>query len=604
MKYKKYNIVNIVSMLGLTLMLLASASNVNAAQSCVAGNWVAPAATGTDGSPLRIESAHFATYWADGTNINQSQAWNALNTLESIWDIYFGDTVNFQEPYCNSSAKYKAGIHFGNNYGLSGGGWYSNGHSNMGMWVGPGTAADGWGLAHEFAHGVQSLTPAFPECGGVACWIYESHANWMAHQVFPTNLHCSEMLANAPHLHYGNTRDRYCNWQFFEYLKDKFGHEVVNNMWTKDAPYGWRDPWTKLMYNQNWNIEQLNDLFGEWAMHNVTWDYRNPDGSNKGSLFRSTYGAIDQDPGNNTHRRLRLTQLESMDNQWQGNHRFVSPYHWAPQRWGYNVIRLYPEANTRNVTITFRGVAQSGANSGWRWGLVATDSSLSRPRYSELKSGTDGQLSFAVNSNEELYLVVLAAPTQYQKITWEGTSDGTPYPSIYRYPYMVQMQGAWPAGFRNGNRDACPNGTVRHPYGGGCAVNGTPSSVYVGPYAKVLGGNVSGNARIVDHATVVNGTVSGNSTVGAMSLIGVAPNNYMWGRQFHVRDNAVVESTFYPMGWFSDNQSASGNVRLLGDLEYYTSKSYNTFYGLVNDNWNGVNSVNEVTVMPPYQWRN
>jgi hypothetical protein len=98
---------------------------------------------------------------------------------------------------------------------LLGGAWSRNGINYAGMWVGPGAAKDNWGLAHEFMHGVQSLTPAFSECGGQGCWIFESHANWMPHQIYRDNVHCSEMLVNAPHLHYGNTRDRYCNWQFF-----------------------------------------------------------------------------------------------------------------------------------------------------------------------------------------------------------------------------------------------------------------------------------------------------------------------------------------------------------------------------------------------------
>ena len=34
-----------------------------------------------------------------------------------------------------------------------------------------------------------------------------------------------------PHLYYGSTRDRYCNWQFFEFLKDKHCYKAVNDMW-------------------------------------------------------------------------------------------------------------------------------------------------------------------------------------------------------------------------------------------------------------------------------------------------------------------------------------------------------------------------------------
>ncbi len=97
----------------------------------------------------------------------------------------------------------------------------------MGMWVGPGAANDVWGLAHEFTHGVQSISGGL-SCGGpqtsnTGDRIFESHANFVPHQLstYDDDVHCSEMLVNAPHLYLGSTRDRYCNWQFMEYLKDK-----------------------------------------------------------------------------------------------------------------------------------------------------------------------------------------------------------------------------------------------------------------------------------------------------------------------------------------------------------------------------------------------
>lgn len=580
-----------------------STCNTPPANNCVAGNWVAPKDGGENGGPLRLESEHFAIYWKDGTNITTANAQAAITTLEAIWESYFGAPIYFPQPYCNSAQKYKAAVHFDNEYPLWGGGWSRNGINYMGMWIGPGAANDPWGLAHEFMHGVQSMTQGFGDCGGVGCWIYESHANWMPHQMFNNNVHCSEMLVNTPHLYYGNTRNRYCNWQFFEFIKDKYCHSAVNNMWAYNAPAGQRDPWQKLMLSQNWNIEQLNDRFGEWAMHNITWDYQSPDGTDQGAIYRQNYGNVNADAGSYTARRLRLTQLESLDSNFAQNRRFVSPYYWAPQRWGYNVVQLFPEAGATNIKVSFRGVVQSGANSGWRWGLVSTNSSMTQARYTELQRGSDGELNLCVTPGENVFLVVTATPTAYQKLTWDNPGDGKAYPSIYRYPYMVEVQGAWPQGFKNGARDACPAGTVRHSNGGGCAPSGTPSTVFVGPYAKILGGNVTGNARIDNQATIINGTVSGG-TVGALSLLGVASHQHHGASSFNVSGSAKVLSTFYPMGWFGSNQSASGTATLIGDLEFVSSgKSANTFYGFVADDWNGVTSSNDITIAPPYVWR-
>lgn len=571
--------------------------------SCVAGSWVVPKDGGETGAPLRLESDHFAIYWPDGTNITQAQAQTAATTLEMIWDSYFGAPIFFPEPYCDSAQKYKAAVHFSNDFPLWGGGWSRNGINYMGMWIGPGAAADQWGLAHEFMHGVQAMTQGFPDCGGVGCWIYESHANWMPHQIFNTNVHCSEMLANSPHLYYGNTRDRYCNWQFFEFLKDKYCPAVVNNMWAYQAPAGQRDPWQKLMLSQNWNIEQLNDRFGEWAMHNVTWDYINPDGSDQGAIYRSNYGDLDADAGSYTQRRLRLTQLEALDSNWAQNRRFSSPYYWAPQRWGYNLIELFPDSGASAVRVKFRGVTQSGANSGWRWGLVSANSSMTQARYTELQRGSDGELSMCITPGEKVFLVVVATPTQYQKITWDNPGDGQAYNSIYRYPYMLELEGAWPQGFKGGQRDACPAGTQRHSNGDGCAPAGTPASVYVGPYAKILGGSVTGSTRIEDQATIVNGSVSGGR-VGALTLLGVTANPHHGASSFSVSGSANVLDVFYPLGWFGSGQSVSGTATLLGDLEFIAgSKSANTFYGFVPDDWNGVSSAPELTLAPPYSWR-
>jgi len=580
-------------------------------ETCTAGTWTARP-TGSDGHPLRYESEHFALYWhtsdPDGggpleglsSPPSASAAQAALDQLEEIWDGYFGPPVLMPEPYCNSGTKTKAAVHVDDYYPLWGGGW---GSGYMGLWIGLGALQDDWGLGHEFMHGVQSTTQGFPDCGGNGCWIYESHANWMPHQLQRDNVHCSEMLINAPHLYYGSTRDRYCNWQFFEFIKDRHCYQAVHDMWTYQAPNGQRDPWQKLMLSQGWDIAELNDRFGEWAMHNITFDYQNPeDGSDQGAVYRQSYGSLNEDPGSRTARRLRRTRLEALGDDWMTTRRFVSPYFWAPQRWGYNVVRLDVEAGATEVHVDFRGVVQAEADSDWRWGLVATNAGLTEARYSPLVSGSEGSLSFCVNQGELLLLVVTGAPSTYVKIPWVQPGDGPAYPSLYRYPYMIQVSGAWPEGFEATGLSACPSGTVRHDNGGGCAPAGTSSGVYVGPYARVLGGTVSGTARIEDQATVVSGTVSGG-TVGALSLVGVQSHPGHGAASFTVSGTAVLRGTFYPMGWFGNNQSISGSAQYLGDLEVYSSnKSSGVFYGLVDDGWSGVSSSPEVTTPPPYTW--
>ena len=563
--------------------------------SCTTGTWVAGGPQSDSccsAMTLRSESDHFAVY-ADESSITAASAKAAVDHLETVWSLYFGSPMYMREPFCSSATKYKANIHVHSDWGLTGGSF----DGRMGMWIGSDGLADHWGLAHEFMHGVQSVE------GGMACnsantcgWIYESHANWAAQQqteYHTTEVHCSEYLANVPHLYLGSTRDRYCNWQFMEYLKDKYCYSAVNAIWTGKAA---DDPFTAIMTNQSWNISQLNDFVGEWAMHNITWDYQDPApestaGGNQGKLFRSKYSSITDT--SQTTRRLRLTKVEPLDADAATNRRFISPFDWAPQRFGYNIIRLYPDSGATSVTVTFRGVTSASPSPDWRWGLVATDASVATPRYSSLQKGSDAQLTFCMSSGESLWLVVAATPSKQQTILWDQA-----YRTVPRYPYMVELGNAWPDGFQGGKQDACPTGLSRASNGGGCAPSST--SAYVGPYATVASGaTVSSSARIEDHAYIESGSTVSGGTVGALALIGSKGT----GSSFSM-SGGTVKTTFYPLGFFESGQGLSG-ASLIGDVEYRGanfSLATGTCSGFV-DSATCTAPGTDSTPAPPYTWR-
>jgi len=499
------------------------------------------------------ESAHF-TFYSDEA-VSDSDLALAVDVLENtVWQNLFNTNLMMPEPFHDRADKIKPAIHIHSNWGLTGGGWVDGqGLMHLGMWIGTGALRDNWGLTHEFTHGWQSWAGYD---GGMTCtqsntcgWIFESHANFTPHQLpgYQSNVHCSEMLANAPHMYLGSTRDRYCNWQFMEFLKDKYGPQAVTQIWTTSGS----DPLLNIQKSRDWSLAQLNDFIGDWAMHNVIWDYKATPGA-----FRQTYGNITVT--DRAERMHRLMPLEALDSDWAVNRRFVAPFYGAPQRFGYNVVRLYPAADATTVTVTFRGIAQSGADADFRWGLVATDSQFASARYSALQKGLDGALTFRVKAGEPLFMVVAATPSVYRTVVWDQD-----YATIWRYPYMIELANAWPQGFQNGKLDACPSGTVRHDNGGGCAPPSTPASVYVGPYARVLpGAQASGSARIEDQAIVVNGSVSGG-TVGGLTIIGTTGGN-----AFAVSGTAQVRTTFYPLGFFESGQSAGGTLNLYGDVEY------------------------------------
>lgn len=580
---------------------------------CVPGTWTVVSGT-PDEAKVQYETEHFAFRWKDGV-VSKADAVNAGETLEYILKFYVG-TTKFAEPYCDTAQKHKANINLDPSFALSGG---PTGDRDMGMWIHPLSLKDNWGLAHEFAHGIQGSSRGFRD-GPYAGWLWENHANWMTHQLpfFRDNVHCSELLVNFPHLYYGSTRDRYCSWQFLEYIKNEYGYAAVNDLWSKalkpgQAGYEQEDPFVVLMRTQNWSVTELNDVFGNWALRNVNWDYINPDGSDQGVIYREKYGSYDDRSG---QRFARVTPLDPID---LANHRFAVPFDWAPQRWGYNLVKLVPDAGAKTVTVTFRGVVQAqpattslpGLNdepetlpqpgSNWRWGVVAIDAS-GKSRISPIVDGADGDMIFPLKTGDKaVYLMVMGAPDIYQKIRWDQ-----PYYSIYRYPWMVQLDGAMPEGYQPGAPNPTANGH-RHANGGGWVADGArvDASAYVGPYARILSGRVSGQARIEDHAIVNGGEVTGEAVVGGLSLI---------SNGVTVKDKAVVRTTFMGIGQFEPNAVIGGTARLYGDVELRggPNLTHGAYSGFVDqssqDDPKKGGSLSdiptEITARPTYQWRN
>lgn len=578
---------------------------------CVSGAWT-PVEVEAN-APVQYQTAHFAFRWKTG-DVKMADAEAAGVKLEEIWSYYMGP-VAFAEPYCDTAIKHKANVNLDPTFGLTGG---PTGERDMGMWIGPPALKDNWGLAHEFAHALQGSTRAMRD-SPYSGWLWESHANWMTHQMpefHRTEVHCSEMLVNYPHIYYGSTRDRYCNWQFLEYVKDEYGYKAVNDIWLKakkigEAGYESEDPFSVLARNMGWSLDDLNDAFGAWALYNANWDYVDPDGHDQGVLYLTKYGTYDQRQGD---RALRVTRLDPVD---AAKGRYAVPAAWAPQRWGYNIVQLVPDAGAKQITVTFKGVVQAASataalpglnnepdsigkpGSDWRWGVVALDAK-GESRLSPLMGGADGELIFPVKPDDQaIYMVVTATPSSLQKIKWDQ-----PYYSIYRYPWMAQFAGARPQDHEAGAANPTKDGH-RHKNGGGWVAAGArvDDTAYVGPYAQVLGGKVTEHARIEDHAIIINGSVSGHAVVGALTIL---------DNGVEVKDNAVVATTFKGPGAFEPGTVVSGTAQIRGDAEVRGGPklAHGVYYGFVDqasetDPKQGSTltaPVPEVTAAPVYRW--
>jgi hypothetical protein len=391
----------------------------------------------------------------------------------------------------------------------------------------------------------------------------------------------------------------------------------VNDIWSRskradDPSRVDEDPFGAFARNMGFTASQLNDVFGVWAMHNVTWDYAN------GAAYRAGFGPYADRRG---QRRGRVTQLEALD---AAAGRYVVPGYWAPQRWGYNLVRLYPDAAGRDarVEVDFRGVVQGAPatpgfepfdlhppavpapDSDWRWGLVAVDAS-GAPRYGTLHRGAVDRTTFEVRASDQaLWLVVVATPAANRPISWDQA-----YYTIYRYPWRVQLVGARPEGFEPG-ATAPPAGVDGAPHvnGGGwvAATAQVADTAYVGPRARVLGrarvageariedeavidgearvegraivrgrawvtgeGWVSGAAVVEEHAAVYRGQVTDDARVGALTVVE--------GPGARIRGAAQVRAVMNAVGDFD----LSGTAQVLGDMELWTSLARGVFYGLV-----------------------
>ena len=631
--------------------------------------WVNQCAS--NGFTLIAESEHFEVCkkpktddgQANNVSIPTADAQGVLQSLEKVFSFYI-DSLGWMLPFPSSpDRKLKSNIYVFDNSvmaALYGGQDYVkglNGEYGPGMWIGVGSLKDYWGTSHEFAHGLQGVA-GWMGNNSHSGWFAECHANWMAHQYNPNDAHCAEYLINYPFLYYGSTRDRYCNWQFFEHLKEEFGggnkgaHEV-NRIWMesiRDGEAGRMEqtPFTAMMKVYGWSLDSLNQQFGKFAMKNATLEYAPA----KKALYKKSWGDYEfatrreaSGWGDNYRRHPRVTMLNKMEcaaGEAAGGNageacadRYISPSYWAPQRWGYNLVRIYPE-KAGKVTVKFRGIVQDkptvngytcfGDNtdyymgktyrwcnyapdalpnpaSGWTVGLVA-EGSDGTPRYSEMKHGTGFNLEIETKANDKaLWLAVTATPTEMQTILWDQF-----YYSIFRYPYMIEVENGAPEGY---NKDfwkpANVSGYKQHSNGGGLVSSKAKvdASVYVGPDAVVNGGTISGNARIEDFAVINGGTISGNATVRGRALVtagtisddavleedawlvsGTISGHAKVGAISIIVNTTVTDyAQVYGVMWAVNGKKLSGTAQLRGDLENNFTKELTkgVFYGMVDD---------------------
>ncbi|HSF88268.1 MAG TPA: DUF6055 domain-containing protein, partial [Saprospiraceae bacterium] len=392
---------------------------------------------------------------------------------------------------------------------------------------------------------------------------------------------------NTCQFHWSSTRHHYQAFVFLQFIKEQDGISMINRMWN-ESNIG-EHPLETYKRLKGIDQEALNDMFGEYAMRNVNWDYE------IGDLLRERASTLE------SKFVSHLTFIPEAVDTSRGWYRI--PNHLAPQDYGYNIIRLYPESipgcDQRIIHLRLEGqfIFPGHDITGWRFGLVARNQD-NQTRYSPLYQSGEEIVFELEDDEQELFLVVTGAPQVHHNYAWE-----IGFPRIYRYPYEFIIENAWPEGFQPGYRKA-DSGIPGAPHsnGGGFVANtaSVDATAYVGPKAQVLDqARVTGDAKILDYAIIRNNAFIGDSaSISGRAIVGEDASVYGRARveeEAHVfggctiyddtritGNSLIFFTSAYDDAVLRDNTfcwgaTLYGDIVLGGDAEFFSECSDGTY---------------------------
>lgn len=489
----------------------------------------------------RYESTNFVLYWGDKVGTNPAAYSDAslrftpktvADTLENSFKRYITDLKFINNASTTNFGKYKIIIMMLNTWNSSDdrlqGFAHASSFSNTigAMFVHPEATRDGGALSHEFAHTLQMMmgiqeNPGYGNAFSGYDWagpFFEGHANFMRSQAYSQWAEIDGTLTRwiqTRNFMWSSNRHHYTNFHLMYYVQEKEGFDFTRRMWAESKNQ--EHPLETIKRLKGFTQDQLDDYLWSYAQRQPAFDYpiqwnsQINTTSNFGKKIREVYTSIKNYMPRYTSRQYTLlTKVAGTTDQFYTNN------DWAPQDYGMNIIPLYPTCSgtQKKVTIKFKGHTEvNPTQAGWRYGFVTTKADGTVSRYSPMYK-TDGEASFALNTATEsgIFLVVFSAPKVHVNYNMD---EG--YPKQRRYPYELKIANATPEGFQPAadfRKFLKTNGHL-HTNGGGWVSNSAnvASSVYVGPYAIVRGGTISGNARIDGYAMVDGGNISGNAIV-------------------------------------------------------------------------------------------
>ncbi|ABG59244.1 DUF6055 domain-containing protein [Cytophaga hutchinsonii] len=545
----------------------------------------------------KYESANFVLYWGDKVGTNPAVYADAdlrfnpqavADTLEYIFKRYITDLHFINNGSSTNFGKYKIMIMMMNTWSstdarLTGFAAASSFSNTIGaMFVHPQATKDGGALSHEFAHTLQMMmriqeNPGNGNAFAGYDWagpFFEGHANYMRAMAYPKWADTDGTLTRwlqTRHFMWSSNRHHYTNYHLLFYVQEKEGFDFTRRMWAESKNQ--EHPLETIKRLKGFTQEELNNYLWGYAQRQPAFDYpiqwndQINTANNFGKTIRSVYQSIKNNMPRYVSRQFTLlTKVAGTTDQYYTND------DWAPQDYGMNIIPLYPTCaeTQKKVTIKFKGHTEVNTiQAGWRYGFVTTKADGTVSRYSTMYS-TDGEASFTLDAATEsnIYLVVYSAPKVHVNYNMD-----VGYPKQRRYPYELKIANAVPEGYQAAadfRKFLKTNGKI-HSNGGGWISNNASvaSTVYVGPYAIVKGGTLTGSVRIEDYATVEGGNISGSALIKG--------NAYVYNAT--ISGNALIEGNAWMEGGSVTNTANlkgnamcwaanySGNVIVGGDAE-------------------------------------
>lgn len=503
------------------------------------GDVYLPNTTDQPVTAYELASKHFRFIWdanrAANNGINATIARGCLRNAEEAWQTYvkllgYREPAESTDPVRRDGNKYKVNFLCTFDGFWMGGSPTSFGYLNIepgGLQVDPPT----WVIPHELMHVFQMHNTS----GHVPGEWWETHANyarerWLYHyaNLYQNTSNLEAQAVRDSHLMMSSGRNYYLTWLPFLYVDENpdalpdLHDGMVAKVWQETRA----DEFSMMALDRLTPTTSLKDIIGYYARRGATYDY-----AQQAAINATLNG---QDSTRNARHVLTDLVRRADDPTW-----WRVPMGKAPAQGAYVIHQLVPAGTGagRLVTVNLHGLSDTARGADWRASLIAV-SDTGVERYTPLWNAGSSSITLAANENT-LYLSVAGTPDVFH---YGGHDESLhpfrSHPSRSRFHYEVQVTGATPRERNNG----LTAGLIQHANGGGykASTASVAATAYLAPNARVLGNAVVGNtARIEDYAVVQdsaqvlnNAIVSGHAWVRGNAIV----------RDFaRVRDWAIVD---------------------------------------------------------------